>query len=86
MARFRFARGTLADGFSATDTVESRAELVARIRRNIVYLRDLDEPNLIIAPSYGRDARSGVITTTLTYVVQAKGYGVVGFLDGQIGR
>jgi hypothetical protein len=38
MARFRFARGTLADGYPATDVVNSRAELLAHIQRNIVYL------------------------------------------------
>jgi hypothetical protein len=84
MPRFRFARGTLADGFTATDVVKTRAELLDCIRRNIVYLRDLTEPDLIIAPSYGRDARSGVMTMTSTYVVQAKDYGVVGFLDGPL--
>ena len=38
MARFRFARGTLPDGYPATDVVNSRAELLAHIQRNIVYL------------------------------------------------
>ena len=50
MARFRFARGTLPDGYPATDVVKTRAELVGAIRRNIVYLRDLTEPNLLIIP------------------------------------
>jgi hypothetical protein len=50
MARFRFARGTLPDGYPATDVVKTRAELVGAIQRNIVYLRDLTEPNPLIIP------------------------------------
>src|SRR6516165_1527907 len=50
MARFRFARGTLPEGFTTSDVVNSRAELVAHIQRNIVYLRDPTEPNFLIIP------------------------------------
>jgi hypothetical protein len=52
MARFRFARDTIVNSFTtaATDVVNSRAELHAHIQRNIVYLRDLTEPNLHTIP------------------------------------
>ena len=60
MTRFRFARDTIANNFTtaATDVVNSRAELLADIQRNIVYLRDLTEPDsLIIPPPPVRAAR-----------------------------
>src|SRR6516225_11605506 len=52
MTQFRFARDTIANNFTtaATDVVKTRAELVGAIRRNIVYLRDPTEPNLLIIP------------------------------------
>jgi hypothetical protein len=83
MPRFRFDRDTLADGFPATVVVETRAELLASIRRNIVYLRDLTEPDLLIAPAYGRLV-NGVPTAESRYLVQVTCYGVVGALDGPL--
>ena len=52
MARFRFARDTIVNSFTtaAMNVVNSRAELLAHIQRNIVYLRDLTEPNPLIIP------------------------------------
>ena len=58
MARFRFARGTLPEGFTTSDVVNSRAELLAHIQRNIVYLRDRTEPNLLIIPPPPAAARA----------------------------
>jgi hypothetical protein len=56
MGRFRFARDTIANIFTTSDVVNSRAELHAHIQRNIVYLRDLTEPNLLIIPFPSRHA------------------------------
>jgi hypothetical protein len=85
-ARFRFHRDALSDGFATTDTVASRAELGAVIRRAVVYLRDMSESDLAIQPSYGRTARSGVLTLTNTYVVRTAyaHYGTIGFLDAPL--
>ena len=60
MARFRFARDTIVDSFTttATDVVNSRAELLTYIQHNIVYLRDLTEPNLLIIPPPPAAARA----------------------------
>jgi len=48
MTRFRFARDTIANNFTtaATDVVNSRAELLAHIQRNIVYLHNLADADL----------------------------------------
>ena len=71
MARFRFARGTLPDGYPATDVVKTRAELVGAIRRNIVYLRDLTEPDpLIIPPPPGGGGARLVVSPTSLYIVR----------------
>jgi len=71
MARFRFARGTLPDGYPATDVVKTRAELVGAIRRNIVYLRDPTEPNLlIIPPPPGGGGARLVVSPTSLYIVR----------------
>ena len=82
MARFRFARGTLPDGYPATDVVKTRAELVGAIRRNIVYLRDLTEPNLLIIPP-PPGARL-VVSPTNLYIVRTPDYCIIGFLDGPL--
>jgi hypothetical protein len=81
MARFRFARDTIIDSFTtaATDVVNSRAELLADIQRNIVYLRDLTEPNLlIIPPPPGGGGARLVVSPTSLYIVRTPDYGIIG--------
>jgi len=56
MARFRFARDTIANSLTTSGVVNSRAELLAHIQRNVVYLHDLTEPNLHIIPPLRRRA------------------------------
>jgi hypothetical protein len=69
---------------AATDVVNSRAELHAHIQRNIVYLRDLTEPNpLIIPPPPGGGARL-VVSPTSLYIVRIPDYGLIGFLEGPL--
>ena len=71
MARVRFARDTIANIFTTSDVVNSRAELLAHIRRNVVYLRDLTEPNLlIIPPPPGGGGARLVISPTRLYIVR----------------
>ena len=52
MTRFRFARDTIANNFTtaATDVVNSRAELLAHIQRNIVYRHNLADADLHTIP------------------------------------
>jgi len=81
MARFRFARDTIVDSFTtaATDVVNSRAELLAHIQRNIVYLRDLTEPDsLIIPPPPGGGGARLVVSPTSLYSVRTPDYGIIG--------
>ena len=78
MTRFRFARDTIANNFTtaATDVVNSRAELLTHIRRNIVYLHDLIDVDLhIVPPPSG--ARL-VVSPTSLYIVRTADYGVIG--------
>ena len=84
MARFRFARDTIVDSFTttATDVVNSRAELLAHIQRNIVYLRDLTKPNLLIIPPPPGARLVG--SPTNLYIVRTPDYGIIGFLDGPL--
>jgi hypothetical protein len=87
MARFRFARDTIVNSFTtaATDVVNSRAELHAHIQRNIVYLRDLTEPDpLIIPPPPGGGGARIVVSPTSLYIVRTPDYGLIGFLDGPL--
>jgi hypothetical protein len=87
MARFRFARDTIVDSFTttATDVVNSRAELLAHIQRNIVYLRDLTEPDsLIIPPPPGGGGARLAVSPTSLYIVRTPDYGVIVFLDGPL--
>ena len=87
MARFRFARDTIVDSFTttATDVVNSRAELLAHIQRNIVYLRDLTEPDsLIIPPPPGGGGARLVVSPTSLHIVRTPDYGIIGFLDGPL--
>ena len=73
MTQFRFARDTIANNFTtaATDVVKTRAELVGAIRRNIVYLRDPTEPNLlIIPPPPGGGGARLVVSPTSLYIVR----------------
>ena len=73
MARFRFARGTLPEGFTTSDVVNSRAELLAHIQRNIVYLRDLTEPDsLIIPPPPGGGGARLAVSPTSLYIVRIR--------------
>ena len=82
MGRFRFVRDTIANIFTTSDVVNSRAELLAHIQRNIVYLRDLTEPNLLIIPPPS-GARI-VVSPTSLYIVRTPDYGVIVFLDGPL--
>ena len=79
MARFRFARGTLPEGFTTSDVVNSRAELVAHIQRNIVYLRDPTEPNfLIIPPPPAAAARGSPCLRRASISSGPPNYGIIG--------
>ena len=75
MTRFRFARDTIANNFTtaATDVVNSRAELLAHIQRNIVYLHNLADVDLhtIHPPPGGGGARLAVCPTSL-YIVRIR--------------
>jgi len=77
MGRFRFARDTIANIFTTSDVVNSRAELLAHIQRNIVYLRDLTEPNLLIIPP--PPGTRLVVSPTRLYIVRAPDYCIIGF-------
>ena len=77
MARVRFARDTIANIFTTSDVFNSRAELLAHIRRNVVYLRDLTEPNLLIIPP-PPGARI-VVSPTSLYIVQTPDYALSDF-------
>jgi hypothetical protein len=82
MAHFRFARDTIANSLTTSGVVNSRAELLAHIQRNVVYLHDLTEPNLhIIPPPPG--ARL-VVSPTNLYIVRTPDYCIIGFLDGPL--
>jgi hypothetical protein len=83
MAQFRFARDTIANSLTAAkDVVNSRAELLTHIRRNIVYLHDLIDVDLhIVPPPSG--ARL-VVSPTSLYIVRTPDYGLIGFLDGPL--
>ena len=50
MGRFRFVRDTIANIFTTSDVVNSRAELLAHIQRNIVYLHNLADADLHTIP------------------------------------
>ena len=87
MTQFRFARDTIANNFTtaATDVVKTRAELVGAIRRNIVYLRDPTEPNLlIIPPPPGGGGARLVVSPTSLYIVRTPDYCIIGSLDGPL--
>ena len=71
MAQFRFARDAIGNSLTTSDVVNSRAELLAHIQPNIVYLRDLTEPNLlIIPPPPGGGGARLVISPTRLYIVR----------------
>jgi hypothetical protein len=82
MGRFRFARDTIANIFTTSDVVNSRAELLAHIQRNIVYLRDLTEPNLLIIPFPSRHAARRLSDAPLYR--PGPGLCIIGFLDGPL--
>ena len=82
MARVRFARDTIANIFTTSDVVNSRAELLAHIRRNVVYLRDLTEPNLLIIPPPPRRADRCLSDEPLYR--PDPGLCIIGFLDGPL--
>jgi hypothetical protein len=50
MARFRFARDTIANSFMTSDVVYSRAELLTYIQHNIVYLHQTRLLRLSLLP------------------------------------
>ena len=85
MARFRFARDTIANSLTTSGVVNSRAELLALIQRNIVYLHNLVDADLhtIPPPSGGGGARL-VVSPTSLYIVRTPDYGVIVFLDGPL--
>jgi hypothetical protein len=84
MARFRFARDTIVNNFTtaATDVVNSRAELLPHIQRNIVYLHNLADADPHYPSSPG-GARL-VVSPTRLYIVRAPDYGIIVFLDGPL--
>ena len=87
MTRFRFARDTIANNFTtaATDVVNSRAELLAHIQRNIVYLHNLADADLhTIPPPPGGGGGRLVVSPTSLYIVRTPDYGIIGFLDGPL--
>jgi len=84
MGRFRFARDTIANIFTTSDVVNSRAELHAHIQRNIVYLHDLAEADLIIVPPPSGSGARLVVSPTRLYIVRTPDYGLIGFLDGPL--
>ena len=85
MARFRFARDAIGNSLTTSDVVNSRAELLAHIQPNIVYLRDLTEPNLlIIPPPPGGGGARLVVSPTSLHIVRTPDYGIIGFLDGPL--
>ena len=86
MARFRFARDTIVDSFTtaATDVVNSRAELLADIQRNIVYLRDLTEPNLLIIPPPPGGGGARFVVSAASLYRPGPGLWHIGFLDGPL--
>ena len=87
MTRFRFARDAIANNFTtaATDVVNSRAELLAHIQRNIVYLHNLADADLhTIPPPPGGGGGRLVVSPTSLYIVRTPDYGIIGFLDGPL--
>jgi hypothetical protein len=63
--------------------VNSRAELLAHIRGNIVYLHDSVDVDLQIIPPPSGGARL-VVSPTSLYIVRTPDYGIIGFLDGPL--
>ena len=84
MARFRFARDTIANSFTTSDVVNSRAELLAHIQRNVVYLHGLTDSDLHIIPPPSGDSTRLVVATSSLYLVRAPDYCIIGFLDGPL--
>jgi hypothetical protein len=77
MAQFRFARDAIGNSLTTSDVV-NRAELLAHIQRNVVYLRDLTEPNLLIIPPPPAAARGSSSLRRASISSGPPDYGIIG--------
>ena len=85
MTRFRFARDAIGNSLRTPDVVNSRAELLAHIQRNIVYLHDLTEPDLLIIPPPPRRRRRAARRLSDEPLYRSDpGLCIIGFFDGPL--